>query len=376
MLEREKETAYAYWLANGYGIGIASAESLLCAYHSAEAVYRAGEKELEKRMGKALAKKVADAKKGWEVEAEYRRLQESGIRFVPFWQEDYPKRLLSIPGKPVGIYVRGELPSAQRKAVAVIGTRNCSPYGVYAAKEFASVLAKAGVEIISGMARGIDSIGQQAALEAGGRSFAVLGCGVDVCYPQSSRRLYRDLQERGGVLSAYPPGTVPKAELFPPRNRIISGLSDAVLVVEASLKSGTMITVDMALEQGREVYVVPGRLTDRCSDGCNRLIWQGAGIVLSPEDMLRQLGITGKELKRQSEEGGRLSEKEQKILSALDVCPKTLEQIHKEAGAGCLQEVMQLLICLCMQGRARCIGGNYYVKNAGSMQEQEYTAES
>lgn len=366
----EKESAYAYWLANIRGVGEAAAEKLLAAFGNAEAVYHASSNERKQVLGSSLADKMDSAKKNWDISGAYERLQQKKIRFLPFWHEDFPKRLLVIPGKPVGIYVKGRLPEESKRTVAVVGTRNCSPYGIFLAKEFAKVLAKADVEIISGMARGIDSISQQAALEAGGRSFAVFGCGVDICYPKTGQRLYEELIQRGGVLSSYPPGTVPKPELFPPRNRIISGLSDAVLVIEAALKSGTMITVDMALEQGREVYAVPGRLTDRCSDGCNHLIKQGAGIVLSPEDMLQQLQIfmtEGAQKKKEQEGTKEITKKERKILKLLDVQPQSLEQIYAQAGAFSMQEVMQILIQLCMKDYALCMGGSYYALSKGQM---------
>jgi DNA processing protein len=150
------------------------------------------------------------------------------------------------------------------------------------------------------MARGIDGIAQKAALDAGGKSYAVLGCGVDICYPEENRDLYERLQQQGGILSEYPPGMQPIAKLFPPRNRIISGLSDLVLVIEARKRSGTLITVDMALEQGREVYALPGRVSDALSDGCNRLIRQGAGPATCPEDILEFFFGTGSEEERES----------------------------------------------------------------------------
>ncbi len=360
----EKEAAYAYWLANVHGVGGSAAEKLLAVFGDAKAIYHARKNECKQVIGSSLAEKLEGAKKNWDVAGAYDRLRQKSIRFLPFWQDEFPKRLLAIPGKPVGIYVKGRLPDESKRTVAVVGTRNCSPYGTFLAKEFAKVLAEADVEIISGMARGIDSISQQAALDAGGRSFAVFGCGVDICYPKTGQRLYEELIQRGGVLSVYPPGTIPKPELFPPRNRIISGLSDAVLVVEAAFKSGTMITVDMALEQGREVYAVPGRLTDRCSDGCNHLIKQGAGIVLSPEDLLNELQISmpEKAKKEQEQEGTKeITKSEREILKLLDVQPKSLEQIYAQAGAFSMQEVMQILIQLCIKDYALCIDGSYYV---------------
>lgn len=159
------------------------------------------------------------------------------------------------------------------------------------ARHFAEKMAQNGVAVISGLARGIDGIAQRAAMEAGGESFGVLGCGADICYPKSNETLYRMCMERGGILSTYLPGTPPTPNLFPPRNRIISGLSDGILIIEAREKSGTIITADLALEQGKDVFVIPGRVTDRLSDGCNSLIRQGASLIQSPEQLLEELNI-------------------------------------------------------------------------------------
>lgn len=183
----------------------------------------------------------------------------------------------------------------QEPAAAIIGARLASGYGREQARRFSYRLASRGITIISGMARGIDGIAQMAALDAGGKSYAVLGCGVDICYPEENRKLYDRLLQQGGIISEYPPGTFPEARLFPQRNRIISGLADLVLVIEARKKSGTLITVDMALEQGREVFALPGRVSDSLSDGCNRLIRQGAGAATCPEDILEYFFGTGDE---------------------------------------------------------------------------------
>lgn len=165
----------------------------------------------------------------------------------------------------------------------------CSDYGRYMARQFGRGLAMSGVQVISGMARGVDGIAQHAAITAGGKSFAVLGCGPDICYPEENKDVYDFLPNSGGIISEYPPGMEPISSFFPKRNRIISGLSDVLLVVEARQKSGTSITVDTALEQGREVLAVPGRVTDRLSDGCNNLISQGAGVAINVEDVLDRL---------------------------------------------------------------------------------------
>lgn len=215
---------------------------------------------------------------------------ENEIRILRRQDREYPGRLREIPDPPEELYVLGRVPEEQIATVAVIGARDCSEYGKYVASGLGALLGRNGIQVISGMARGIDGIGQEAALDAGGSSFAVLGSGVDICYPAGNRKLYEKLKLKGGILSEYPPGTPALPGHFPPRNRIVSGLSDAVVVVEAREKSGTLITVDMALEQGREVFVVPGRVTDPLSVGCNRLLKLGAGLFLDEREFMEELG--------------------------------------------------------------------------------------
>lgn len=201
----------------------------------------------------------------------------------------YPEKLRCLTKIPKRLYVRGELPDASKPAVAVIGARKCSSYGQEMAGYFARELAGAGIQIISGMAAGVDGIAQSAAIKAGGKSYAVLGCGTDICYPKTNQGLYEKLLYNGGIISEYPAGTAPQAFHFPIRNRIISALSDAILVIEAKQKSGTLITVDFALEQGKDVYALPGRLTDELSGGCNQLLFQGAGLALEPKQLIEIL---------------------------------------------------------------------------------------
>lgn len=194
----------------------------------------------------------------------------------------FPGRFEGISGSPEGLYVIGELPRDDQPTVGIVGARMCSRYGHETAYEFGRVLAGKGVQIISGLALGIDCYAQEGALAGGGKTFAVLGCGADICYPKSNREVYEKIKTSGGILSEEKPGTPPLAYNFPKRNRIISALSDIVLVVEAKEKSGSLITVDFALEQGKTVYAVPGRVCDLLSYGCNSLIAQGAGIACSP----------------------------------------------------------------------------------------------
>lgn len=257
--------------------------------------YQEGREQYSAGMAERAATLLAKAREAWAHEAYLdRTLQEMErrkIRYVWAGERDYPKRLRQIEDPPFGIYVRGRLPEEKKPSVGIVGARMASAYGRRAARFFAGRLAAAGIQIVSGMARGIDGIAGRSALEEGHASFAVLGGGVDICYPEENRDLYEALGERGGLISEYRPGVKPENRFFPPRNRLISGLSDLILVVEAKDRSGTLITVDRALEQGKDVWAVPGRIEDCCSSGCNRLIRQGAGIALSPELILEALGV-------------------------------------------------------------------------------------
>ena len=269
------------------------------------------------------------------------------IRFVRRADADFPEKLRQIEAAPDGIYVRGALPDPAKKSVAIIGARACSSYGRAEAIRFARELASAGVQIISGMAHGIDAWSHHGALEGGGETFAVLGTGVDICYPPSSRHVYERIPERGGLLSEFPPGTKAFPWHFPLRNRIISGLADLVLVVEARRKSGSLITADYALEQGKSVYAIPGRNEDKGSEGCNYLIWQGAGIAVSPAYLLEELGVRKKEKKEKENRGQ--TPLERQILEALFTGEKSVDALLSATGAGS-QELSSALLSLCLRG--------------------------
>lgn len=371
----EEQLSYAHWLYNIPGVGRKTIKYLLSAKGTPEEVYRSSQKELEclftAMPGKQkLAERITGSKKEWDIRAAYEKLGEKGIRFTCLGDEKYPERLAQIPDAPYGLYFRGKLPAKERPSVAIIGARNCSEYGRRMAQYFGRELAMAGVQIISGMARGIDGISQMAALEMDGYSLGVLGCGVDICYPAENRALYEVLRKQGGICSEYPPGTEPRNNLFPPRNRIISGFSDAVLVIEAKSRSGTLITVDMALEQGREVYALPGRVTDALSEGCNHLIHQGANIAFSAEDMIRSLMGGETENFRLSVQGSGkafLSDIQKELLENLEDTPQSPEMIkeHMLLKGGrelSLQELMNQLVKLSLMGYARQIGNSYFVK--------------
>lgn len=392
MTEDEEKNAYAYWLSNLAGVGDKTLIQLTQVHKDPREIYgrwkKAGEGVppeyghlLTPKQQQTFAEAVSSLR-NWDVLAEYEKLGQQGIRFLTMSNEEYPDRLRNIPDPPFCIYVKGEVPREDVLSVAIIGARECSEYGRFVGGELGKVLGKNGVQVISGMARGIDGISQAASLSAGGTSYGVLGCGVDICYPSGNRKLYDRLLTQGGILSSYPPGTLPKAQLFPPRNRIVSGLSDVVIVVEARQKSGTLITVDMALEQGREVYVVPGRLTDRLSDGCNKLMKQGAGIILSPEDFLREMSesfpgmvpgmISVRAMNANTETEVTDGKKQndalaQKVYEATDFYPRSIEQIKETAGVDIpYYQMQQILMKLCMTGQVRQVSTGFYEKNAST----------
>ena len=366
-MNREREKPYQYWLMNVKGIGKKGKIELLQKLGSAEELYKASDKILRAAAGELQAEKFKAAKKGWHILGEYEKLCLQKIKFTYYGDKDYPKRLTDIPDPPFSLYYQGELPVDTIPSAAIIGARTCSEYGTYVAREFGSKLAQAGIQIISGLAMGIDGIAQEAALAAGGDSFGILGNGVDICYPKCNREIYEKCKVQGGILSEYAPGMQPAANLFPPRNRIISGLSDVVIVVEARKKSGTLITVDMALEQGREVFAVPGRITDALSSGCNNLFKQGAGVALSPGDILDAVyGICMPHYNIEETARGTvkkdgaehilnrtdvLSAEEKEIYGYLGILPKTAEELCEQMGKTvAIQEVMGILVELCIKG--------------------------
>ncbi len=280
------------------------------------------------------------------------------MRYVKKNDAEYPAVLTRYERMPAGLYVRGDLPDSGKKSAAIVGARACSEYGRAEARRFARVLASAGVQVISGMALGIDSEAHEGALEAGGRTFAVLGSGADVCYPHSKERLYKRIIENGGILSELEPGTPALAYHFPIRNRIISALSDVVIIVEARKRSGSLITADYALEQNKTIYALPGRVRDSLSEGTNDLICQGAVPALSPEQILRDLGILNENtVKRNS-----LSSAEKRILKAVSSAPKSLEMLAEETGLG-IGVLSQLITGLLLKDLiGETISGRYLLK--------------
>ncbi len=285
------------------------------------------------------------------------------IRCVEKKDREYPQKLLQYSSMPSKLYVKGRFPSSRIPTVAIIGARMCSPYGRIQAFRYAKTLSESGVQIISGMAMGIDSEGHKGALEGKMPTFAVLGSGVDVCYPKSNKKLYdRILWENGGVISECPPGSPPMQWCFPARNRIISALSDAVLVVEAKENSGSLITAGFALEQGKMVFAIPGAVTDVLSTGCHKLIYDGAGIAYSPEIILEELGMFSKgDIKTAEKNNLGLASDLNLVYSCLDLRPKNPDYIVRKTGFSAAR-VSNCLVELMLRGLIRENGRHYYVR--------------
>lgn len=366
--ENVEEKIKACWLQAMYGVKRQKKHELLTFAGSVSEILKLPKDQLRQLLTDKEMERWQWHEKNTNRYQMWEWLCEKKIQFTYCEDSQFPKKLLGMPDMPFGLYYKGKLPDEAKPSVAMIGARKNSEYGRVMADCFARELANAGVEIISGMAMGIDGISQKAALKAGGYSCAVLGCGVDIVYPPSNKMLYEQLLWQGGIVSEYPPETKPLPLLFPQRNRIISALSDIVLVVEAREKSGTLITVDMALEQGREVYVIPGRSTDALSVGCNRLLRQGATAAITPKDLLTDMKWQQEETEIKQEafyerRFVNLSETAERILQILDMIPCTqddiINRLYQKNCHYTVSQVCQGLFELELQGIAKRTGGLY-----------------
>lgn len=362
----EKTRIYEYWLAGISSLSDQKKIWLQKEYKSAEEVYYIEETELcrldilTEKDRKVLRDRRRETWKN--MKETWEKLVQEGIWFLTYFDERYPKRLKKIENSPYALYGKGRLPDEASVSAAIVGARGCTMYGERLALEYGKILAQNGVAVVSGLARGIDGAGQRGALNGGGYTCGVLGCGVDICYPREHIGLYMDIQKAGGLVSEFPPGRKPFSSNFPRRNRIISGLADVVLVMEAQKKSGSLITADLALEQGKDVYALPGPVNSPLSEGCNLLIRQGAGILLSPEDLLKELGIQNKRLGKKSDKNEIMLESPENIVySCLGLYPEGMDQLTAETGLP-VPELLRTLVSLQMKGLVTEVSRNYYVK--------------
>jgi DNA processing protein len=352
-----------YWVGFNMvkGIGAVRFKALLDGFGTAEAAWNASpEALLETDLSRKIIESFQRVHKGASLEQIWERLQSLGVNVLTWDDEGYPRHLKEIDQPPPVLYIRGTLMPEDEWAVAIVGTRRVTSYGRQVAEEIATALAHNGVTIISGLARGVDSIAHQAAINAGGRTLAVLGNGVDLVYPPENRRLTSQIIENGALVSDYALGTPPDGLNFPPRNRIISGLSLAVIIVEAGMTSGALITASFAAEQGRDVFAVPGNINAPQSQGTNRLIRDGAQPLLNPQDVLEALNLTMVTEHRAIRVALPSDPIESRLYKLLSQEPMHVDEIRAQTNMP-IEAVSATLAMMELKGMVRQVGGMNYV---------------
>ncbi len=358
---------YWFWLCNVKDLYQDSIARLIEVFQDPEEVYKASEDTILKSraVDKVKARAIVTSKKDHRSQYRLDKLKADKIRFIYYGSEEYPESLLALPDKPFSLYVKGKLPDPDIPSAGIVGARNCSGYGKEMTMKFSQALAARGVQIVSGLAVGVDSYASKGALESGGRTFAILGSGLDVIYPQQNIELYYQIiMGGGGIISEYPLGTTPIGWHFPHRNRLISAFSDKLLVIEAKRHSGTLSTASHALDQGKDVYALPGRITDPLSEGCNQMIADGAGILLDPETFLNSwyACMPDAQTPAKAQQTVLFASVEAKcVYQALDYAPKTVERIAQECSMD-EKETEKLLTEMELTGLAMQISKDYYTK--------------
>ncbi len=360
----EADADAPYWVAfrNVNGIGPVRFERLLTVFESMREAWHADSRALARALDRRTLEHLVAYRRSTDPEAEFALLERDRIEVVTLRHAHYPDLLREIPAPPPVIFVRGDVRVSDRRAVAVVGTRRATAYGRDMARSITTDLARAGVTIVSGLALGIDGVAHQAALEAGGRTLAVLGSGVRIIYPYRHRELAARIAGQGAVLSDFHPDTPPDASNFPARNRLISGLSLGVVVVEAPQRSGALITVDFAADQGRDVFAVPGTVFATSSAGCNRILRDGARLVRSADDILEdlRLGEAPKQLPMDSPAA--LEEPARRVLSVLTAEPRHIDEISAITVMP-VAILASTLMTLELQGFVRNVGAQYYARS-------------
>ncbi len=364
-----------YWVGFSLarGIGPVRLRTLIEIFGSVEAAWKASEAALRSaKLNDRVIDSLLQIRHQHDLDAVLARVEREGVRVLTWESPDYPVLLAQLTDAPPVLYVRGAITPADEWAVAMVGTRKATVYGREVARRLAEELGRSGVTVVSGLARGIDGIAHKAAIEAGGRSIAVLGSGVDQVYPPEHRRLAEAIADNGAILSDYPLGTKPEAQNFPPRNRIISGLSLGTIVVEAGLHSGALITADFALDQGREVFAVPGSILSPGSSGCNRLLRDGAHVLTEVRDVLEVLHL-GQVLEKQA---ARMvlpeTPTEATLFAHLTEEPCHLDELSRQSGMP-VETVSSTLVMMELKGMVRQVGALQYVRafEPGTVYEAE-----
>ena len=352
-----------YWIGFNQvqGIGATRLRGLLNHFGDLETAWHATANDLQQSgLDKRSLANLLKLRDGLDLDVEIRKMERLGVQAVTWDDPDYPRNLRQVYSPPPLLYVRGSLEKRDEWAVAIVGTRQASAYGKEAARSFSAGLARVGVTVVSGLARGIDAEAHRACLDAGGRTMAVLGCGVDVIYPQQHVRLAAEIVEHGALLSEYPLGTQPQAVNFPPRNRIISGMSLGAIVVEADSSSGALITAGFAAEQGREVFAVPGSIFAKSSRGANRLIQRGAKLVTTVTDVLEELNLTMVSQQAQAQAVLPENETEAVLLQHISAEPLHVDDLRRAVSLP-IAQVSSTLALMELKGMVRQVGGMHYV---------------
>jgi len=352
-----------YWIGFNFvkGIGAVRFRALLDFFGDPAIAWQAPRDAL---LAAGLGPKVTDnllkIRSEISLEKIWERMQAQQIICLTWEDDSYPRLLKEIDQPPPVLYLRGELSPEDDWSVAIVGTRRMTVYGRQVAEDIASLLARNGVTVVSGLARGVDSAAHQAAIKAGGRTLAVLGNGVDQVYPPEHRHLAEEIISRGALISDYPPGTHPDSANFPPRNRIISGLSQAVVVVEAGITSGALITASFAADQGRDVFAVPGNILAPQSKGTNRLIQNGAHPLLDPQEILEMLNLTMLTEYRAARVILPDDPTEARLYQVLGAEPRYIDEIGAQSGLP-IEQVSAVLAMMELKGMVRQVGGMQYI---------------
>jgi len=362
-----------YWIGFNLikGIGAVRMQALIQHFGDLELAWKAAPAELaEAGLGLKLIERIVQARENVDLDKVWKKIEAQDIHILTWEDESYPQRLKEIDQPPPVLYIRGEYLQDDLFAVAIVGTRRVTAYGRQITEEISAFLAANGITVISGLARGVDAIAHQTALQAGGRTIAVLGSGVDKIYPPEHRRLAEQMMERGAIMSDYAPGTPPDASNFPPRNRIISGLSLAVVVIEAGETSGTLITAEFAAEQGREIFAVPGSILAPQSKGTNKLIQRGALPLLSVDDLMQALDLTRVGEQKAARKIIPANETEARLMTVLGAEPLHVDDIRNQTELP-IEKVSAALALMELKGMVRQVGGMNYV--AVREEQSDYT---
>jgi DNA processing protein len=357
-------TETPYWLGFHLvpGIGATRLAMLIERFGDLRTAWNASRSDLrDAGLGERAVESMLRTRDRISLDREMERVERAGVHILTLADDDYPRLLREIPSPPPVLYVRGSLTPQDEHAVGIVGTRRVTAYGREMSRLLSTDLAVAGVTIVSGLARGVDGIAHASALETGGRTIAVLGCGLDTIYPPEHRKLADQIAEQGALVSEFSLGTPPDAPNFPVRNRIISGLSLGVIVVEAPIKSGALITANFAGDQGRTVFAVPGSALSAASAGTIQLLRDGAAVAANGDDVLSFLNLGTRQMEMEIRQALPASDDERSLLTFLDAEPRHIDEIALDSGLP-IGTLSAQLLQMQLKGLVRNVGTQHYVR--------------